>query len=173
MGEGVRTVLCIGDIHGYYDKLQALWANLESSVGPDAFSTALVIFLGDYCDRGPQTREVLDFLISLPARYPAQSRVFLCGNHDLAFAAFVGALPPPPDGSHPSATWREFEANEEREGWFKGEGHERMHVQGRRWGGCIKDRWNAKKGMPYKGSIYDAGPTFESYGVPHGSAGRY
>lgn len=45
-----------------------------------------------------------------------------------------------------------------------------MHVQGRRWGGNIRDRWNPKKGMPYKGSIYDAAPTFESYGVPHGSA---
>lgn len=85
----------------------------------------------------------------------------------------MGALPPAPDGSHPRDTWAEFEANEEREGWFKGEGHAAMHVQGRRWGGCIKDRWNAKKGMPYKGSIYDAGPTFESYGVPHGSAGEF
>lgn len=61
--------------------------------------------------------------------------------------------------------------NEEREGWFKGEGYEGMHVQGRRWGGFIKERFNVQKGMEYKGSIYDAGPTFESYGVPHGSAG--
>lgn len=61
--------------------------------------------------------------------------------------------------------------NEEREGWFKGEGYEGMHVQGRRWGGFIKERFNVKKGTEYKGSIYDAGPTFESYGVPHGSAG--
>lgn len=45
-----------------------------------------------------------------------------------------------------------------------------MHLQGRRWGGVIKEKWNSKKNMPYKGSIYDAGPTFESYGVPHGSS---
>jgi hypothetical protein len=62
-------------------------------------ATALVIFLGDYNDRGPHTRRVLNFLLALPTRYPAQRHVFLCGNHDLAFAAFVGALPPPPNGS--------------------------------------------------------------------------
>jgi hypothetical protein len=48
-----------------------------------------------------------------------------------------------------------------------------MHVQGRRWGGVIKERWNPKKGLPYRGSIYDAQPTFESYGVAHGSPGQF
>ncbi|XP_072981528.1 tyrosine-protein phosphatase RLPH2-like isoform X1 [Typha angustifolia] len=165
-----RTVICIGDIHGYFSKLQSLWANLEAFVGNVAFETALVIFLGDYCDRGGETKDVLDFLISLPSRYPRQRHVYLCGNHDFAFAAFVGALPPTPDGSALSATWAEYEQNEEREGWFKGKGYEEMHVQGRRWGGSMGGRWNPKKGMAFKGSIYDAGPTFESYGVPHGSA---
>ncbi|KAG9444445.1 hypothetical protein H6P81_015785 [Aristolochia fimbriata] len=164
-----RVVICIGDLHGYISKLRSLWSNLQSRLPESAFESALVIFLGDYCDRGPDTRLVLDFLISLPSRYPEQTHVFLCGNHDFAFAAFVGALPPPPDGSPFSATWAEFQANAEREGWFKGTGYENMHVQGRRWGGRIKDRFNAKKGMDYKGSIYDAAPTFESYGVPHGS----
>ncbi|XP_058107855.1 tyrosine-protein phosphatase RLPH2-like isoform X1 [Magnolia sinica] len=165
-----RLVICIGDIHGYISKLRNLWAHLQSTIPPPSFRSALIIFLGDYCDRGPDTRGVLDFLISLPDRFPAQSHVFLCGNHDLAFAAFVGALPTPPDGSPFSATWPEYEVNEEREGWFKGDGYERMHVQGRRWGGSIKASFNEKKGIEYKGSIYDAGPTFESYGVPHGSA---
>ncbi|KAG1330993.1 Serine/threonine-protein phosphatase BSL2 like [Cocos nucifera] len=165
-----RTVICVGDIHGFSSKLQLLWSNLEVAVGAPAFESALVIFLGDYCDRGPDTHQVLDFLLSLPSRHPGQRHVFLCGNHDFAFAAFVGALPPPLDGSPFSATWAEYENSEEREGWFKGEGYEAMHVQGRRWGGNMGGRWNPKKRMPYKGSIYDAGPTFESYGVPNGSA---
>ncbi|KAL5976397.1 hypothetical protein ACLOJK_020728 [Asimina triloba] len=168
--ENPRLVICIGDIHGYISKLQNVWANLQSAVSPPSFQSSLIIFVGDYCDRGPDTRAVLDFLISLPARYPRQSHVFLCGNHDFAFAAFVGALPPPPDGSPFSATWEEYLENEEREGWFKGDGYEQMHVQGRRWGGKIKVKYNEKKKTEYKGSIYDAGPTFESYGVPHGSA---
>uniref|UniRef100_K3Y9H0 Calcineurin-like phosphoesterase domain-containing protein n=1 Tax=Setaria italica TaxID=4555 RepID=K3Y9H0_SETIT len=164
-----RTVICVGDVHGYIAKLESLWSNLQSALPADAFATALVIFLGDYNDRGPHTREVLDFLLALPGRHPAQRHVFLCGNHDLAFAAFVGVLPPPPDGSPFSATWDEYIHNEEHEGWFRGPGYEGMHVQGRRWGGVIKERWNPKKGLPYRGSIYDAQPTFESYGVAHGS----
>ncbi|CAN6586928.1 unnamed protein product [Malus baccata var. baccata] len=162
-----RVVSCIGDTHGFHTKLQNLWSNLQSAIDPSDFSTALIIFLGDYCDRGPDTRKVIDFLISLPTRYLNQKHFFLSGNHDLAFAAFVGVLPPPPDGSEFSEVWKEYADSEEREGWFKGDG---MHLQGRRWGGKIKAKFNAAKGTEYKGSIYDAGPTFESYGVPHGSA---
>ncbi|VVA21892.1 PREDICTED: serine/threonine phosphatase [Prunus dulcis] len=165
-----RVVCCIGDTHGFYTKLQNLWSNLQTTIDPSDFNTALIIFLGDYCDRGPDTKKVLDFLISLPSKYPNQRHVFLSGNHDLAFAAFVGVLPKPLDGSEFSVTWKEYEANEEREGWFKGDGYERMHLQGRRWAGSMKDKFNAVKNTQYKGSIYDAGPTFASYGVPHGSA---
>lgn len=166
-----RVICCIGDIHGFISKLQRLWTNLEILIGPSDFQTALIIFLGDYCDRGPDTRQVIDFLISLPTKYPKQSHVFLCGNHDLAFGAFLGVLPSPPDGSTFSKTWKEYEMNEEREGWYKDDGFENMHLQGRRWAGKITVKYNHAKGTDYKGSIYDAGPTFESYGVPHGSAG--
>lgn len=82
-------------------------------------------------------------------------------------------LPKPLDGSHFSEGWREYEDNEEREGWYKGDGYEDMHLQGRRWAGNIKDKFNVAKGIEYKGSIYDAGPTFESYDVPHGSSGTF
>ncbi|KAI7754601.1 hypothetical protein M8C21_005777 [Ambrosia artemisiifolia] len=161
-----RMLICIGDIHGYIRKLQRLWSNLQSLIPPSDFNHARIIFLGDYCDRGPDTRKVLDFLISLPSQYPNQSHVFLAGNHDFAFAAFLGALPPPPDAR---ATWAEFAASEDREGWYKGYGYENMHLQGRRWAGNITVTFNAAKGTEYKGSIYDAGTTFESYGLPHGS----
>lgn len=166
-----RVVCCIGDIHGYITKLQNLWLNLESCIDPSDFETALIIFLGDYCDRGPDTSKVIDFFISLPSKYPKQSHVFLCGNHDFAFGAFLGVLPSPPNGSEFCETWKEYEMSEEREGWYKGEGFENMHLQGRRWAGNHTVKFNAVKGIDYKGSIYDAAPTFESYGVPHGSAG--
>ncbi|KVI07938.1 Metallophosphoesterase domain-containing protein [Cynara cardunculus var. scolymus] len=164
-----RVLICIGDIHGYITKLQNLWSNLQTLIPPSDFQSARIIFLGDYCDRGPDTRKVLDFLIELPSKYPNQSHVFLAGNHDFAFAAFVGSIPPPPDGSAFSATWDEFKPSEEREGWYKDDGYENMHLQGRRWAGKITVKFNAAKGTEYKGSIYDAGTTFESYGVPHGS----
>ncbi|KAF3441701.1 hypothetical protein FNV43_RR15616 [Rhamnella rubrinervis] len=165
-----RVVCCIGDLHGYHTKLRNLWSNLEALIDPSDFRSALIIFLGDYCDRGPDTLKVIDFLISLPSTYPDQKHVFLSGNHDLAFAAFVGVLPLPPDGSKFSEAWKEYEDSEDREGWYKGYGYEKMHLQGRRWAGQIKAKTNAAKGTEYKGSIYDAAPTFESYGVPHGSS---
>ncbi|KAF4384069.1 hypothetical protein G4B88_030965 [Cannabis sativa] len=155
-----RLVCCIGDIHGFPTKLQNLWSNLESSIGTADFNTALIIFLGDYCDRGPNTREVIDFLISLPSKYPHQPP----DGSEFAFAAFLGLVPQPPDGSEFAEAWKEYEENEEREGWYKGEGYENMHLQGRRWSGKIKAKFNVAKGMDYKGSIYDAAPTFESYG---------
>ncbi|XP_027366885.1 uncharacterized protein LOC113873105 [Abrus precatorius] len=164
-----RVVVCIGDIHGYVTKLKNLWSNIEKSIDPSQFETATIIFLGDYCDRGPDTRHVIDFLIALPSLYPRQKHVFLAGNHDLAFAAFLRLLPPPPDGSPFSDGWKEYEASEEREGWYKGEGYENMYLQGRRWSGIIKVKFNTAKGLDYQGSIYDAEPTFLSYGVPHGS----
>ncbi|KAK7392575.1 hypothetical protein VNO78_21018 [Psophocarpus tetragonolobus] len=165
-----RVVICVGDIHGFITKLKNLWSNLENSIDQSEFETATVIFLGDYCDRGPDTRHVIDFLVSLPRRYPRQKHVFLCGNHDLAFAAFLRLLAPPLDGSPFSEGWKEYAANEDREGWFKGEGYEDMYLQGRRWSGNIKVKFNTAKKQDYQGSIYDAAPTFQSYGVPHGSA---
>lgn len=161
-----RTLICVGDIHGYINKLLNLWSNLQSHIDPDSFNSATVIFLGDYCDRGPDTRKVIDFLVSLPAKYPNQKHIFLSGNHDFAFSAFVGIL----RGFDAEETWKEYSGSEDREGWYKGDGYEKMHLQGRRWAGSIKVRFNTVKGIEYKGSIYDAGPTFESYGVPHGSA---
>ncbi|KAK7278631.1 hypothetical protein RJT34_23665 [Clitoria ternatea] len=116
-----RVVICVGDIHGFFDKLQNLWSNLESTIHPSEFETATVIFLGDYCDRGPATRHVIDFFIGLPPRYPRQKHVFISGNHDFAFAAFLRLLPPPPDGSPFSEGWKEYEASEDREGWYKGD----------------------------------------------------
>lgn len=124
-----RTVICVGDIHGHMHRLRELWRNLEAKVGSESFNTATVIFLGDYNDRGPDTKQVLEFLIALPHLYPEQRHVFLCGNHDFGFASFVGALPPLPHGFEYTSTWPEFEHNEEREGWWSGPGQEEIHLQ--------------------------------------------
>lgn len=62
--------------------------------------------------------------------------------------------------------------NEEREGWYRDEGYEGMHLQGRRWAGKMTVEFDTVKGTEFQGSMYDAAPTFDSYGVPHGSAGR-
>eukprot|EP00897_Mesotaenium_endlicherianum_P004257 jgi/Mesen1/385/ME000010S_10845 len=165
-----RVTICVGDIHGHHGRLLRLWRNLETRVTPALFETCTVIFLGDYNDRGPDSRKVYDWLVGLDARHPRQKHVYLAGNHDFSFAAHIGALPratPLPEGFRWSDTWQEMLAAEDREGWWAGEGVEDVHVQGRRWGGRIKEVISAK-GRPYLGSTYDAAPTFASYGVQHG-----
>jgi hypothetical protein len=122
--------VCVGDIHGQLERLQRLYPNLEAKLGAEAFATAIVIFLGDYNDRGPDTKGVLDFLISLPQRYPQQRHVFLCGNHDFAFAAFLGVLPAPPSGDTDyRSTWEKYQQYADREGWWSGPGQEEIHLQ--------------------------------------------
>ena len=66
-------VLAIGDIHGTSNALMALEAAVRFS--PDD----LLITLGDYVDRGPDSAGVLDWLI---ARRKTGKLVALLGNHE-------------------------------------------------------------------------------------------
>ena len=69
----MRT-LAIGDIHGATTALDALLATVVPT------PQDLLVFLGDYVDRGPDTRGVIDRLIAL-----RQSHRVVClrGNHEL------------------------------------------------------------------------------------------
>lgn len=66
-------IIAIGDIHGHLAALRAL---LEA-IAPQPGDT--IVTLGDYVDRGPDSRGVIDELIALSARCRL---VPLLGNHD-------------------------------------------------------------------------------------------
>ena len=66
-------VLAIGDIHGCLRALDALLDSLD-------LHDDELVFLGDYVDRGPDSRGVLERLLELSAR---PGTTFLRGNHDL------------------------------------------------------------------------------------------
>lgn len=67
-----KELVCIGDIHGCYDKLmEALPNGIEDDVG--------YIFLGDYCDRGPDSAKVIKYLLSI---YRRPNVCLLEGNHE-------------------------------------------------------------------------------------------
>jgi serine/threonine protein phosphatase 1 len=68
----------IGDVHGCVDKLQALLAACERVRGG---RDARVVLVGDYIDRGPQSRDVVDFLIHRQ-RGEGSRLVCLRGNHE-------------------------------------------------------------------------------------------
>jgi len=69
----MRT-LAIGDIHGCHTALTALLREVRPAPGDQ------VIFLGDYIDRGPASRSVLEWMIDGERSY---STVFLRGNHEV------------------------------------------------------------------------------------------
>ena len=64
----------IGDIHGQLDKLNSLIRVLPSD--------ADLIFLGDYLDKGADSRKVIDYLIGLSRE---RSCRFLIGNHEFVW----------------------------------------------------------------------------------------
>lgn len=71
----------VGDIHGEREKLDALLASLP--LRPDD----RLVFVGDYVDRGPDSKGVVDRLIALAEDYAC---VFLAGNHESMFLDFLG-----------------------------------------------------------------------------------
>jgi serine/threonine protein phosphatase 1 len=84
--ENIR-IYAVGDIHGCADLLSALLKRIDYDLKTRPVAQALQVFLGDYIDRGPDSRRVLDLLIGRRHRHKA---VFLKGNHELyAFEALT------------------------------------------------------------------------------------
>jgi serine/threonine protein phosphatase 1 len=67
------SIVAIGDIHGCRKSLESLWEKLEPH------KDALHVFIGDYIDRGPDSRGVVDFLLE---KRDERECVFLRGNHE-------------------------------------------------------------------------------------------
>ncbi len=79
----VERILAVGDIHGCYLKLTKLMEKIKLNSEKD-----ILVFLGDYIDRGDQSKEVVDYLIELKKQWP--STVFLLGNHEQMLQEFLG-----------------------------------------------------------------------------------
>jgi serine/threonine protein phosphatase 1 len=73
-----RTI-AVGDVHGERAHLDAVLAKLPAL---DAGDT--LVFLGDYVDRGPNSKQVVERLMTLPTQTPAKV-VCLRGNHEDAW----------------------------------------------------------------------------------------
>ncbi len=84
--DGMR-LYAVGDIHGRDDLLAALMALVEADAARAPELRKVLIFLGDYVDRGLQSKSVLDRLTGDFA--PGFERVFLKGNHELALRQFM------------------------------------------------------------------------------------
>ncbi|EKS27746.1 metallophosphoesterase family protein [Afipia felis] len=82
--DGMR-IYAIGDIHGRVDLLRDKLAAIDADLAARPGVNPLRIFIGDYIDRGPDSRGVIDTLVELGRR---ESCVFLRGNHEAILLDF-------------------------------------------------------------------------------------
>mmetsp|Transcript_27248 Transcript_27248/g.55635 ORF Transcript_27248/g.55635 Transcript_27248/m.55635 type:complete len:334 (-) Transcript_27248:101-1102(-) len=145
----VKKVVCVSDLHGNLPEARALWAKLEQRIGAQELrNNTAVVFLGDFCDRGPNTNGVLDWLIAL--KKELKYGFFLAGNHDFGMQSFLGCVPPTPSQFTSDLSLDSTKKEAYVSGFWPHNVPGGMHYQGRRWGGT---------------SIYEAEQTFASYGV--------
>lgn len=85
--KGLR-LYAVGDVHGRVDLLRKLRHQvLEDAMSADTETRKVIVYLGDYIDRGQQSREVLDLLIHEPL--PSFQSIFLQGNHEASLLEFL------------------------------------------------------------------------------------
>jgi len=99
-----KRLFAIGDIHGRRDLLDALVKRIAQHIASAPSTDNILVFLGDYVDRGPASRGVIERLCGLE-RQTGWRCVFIKGNHDQAVLEFLK------DPSYYSA-WRGFGAAE-------------------------------------------------------------
>jgi len=85
---GGRRVYGIGDVHGRLDLLVELHALIAADVAAAAPAVPpLLVYLGDYVDRGADSKGVVDLLLAPP---PVDAeRICLFGNHERTLLNFL------------------------------------------------------------------------------------
>jgi serine/threonine protein phosphatase 1 len=82
--DGLR-IYAIGDIHGCHAQLESLLTLIDHDVR-DANIAHCVIYLGDYIDRGPASKDVVDSVLKTRLRFRT---ICLRGNHDQMLLDFL------------------------------------------------------------------------------------
>lgn len=85
--EGMR-IYAIGDVHGHLDLLRHMHGRIAAEIDRDRPADWRIVHLGDYVDRGPDSKGVLDFLIEACAADSLRITA-LAGNHDVGFLDFL------------------------------------------------------------------------------------
>lgn len=83
--EGYR-IYAVGDVHGRDDLLSNVFDKIDRHERSHPSPQPVEIFLGDYVDRGPRSRAVVDLLI---ARRRVRDAVLLSGNHEICVLEFL------------------------------------------------------------------------------------
>ena len=84
--DGLR-LYAIGDIHGRLDLLTTLLSRIRADRERHGARRHKIVFLGDYVDRGPESRQVIELLCG--DAMPGSETVYLVGNHEDAMLRFL------------------------------------------------------------------------------------
>lgn len=90
-----ERIYAVGDVHGYRDKLEAIHNSIAADLEARPTASHAILHIGDYTDRGPDSRGVIEFLIGGAAS--GEPWINLFGNHDrmvLRFLAEKGGADP-------------------------------------------------------------------------------
>lgn len=86
-----QAAYAIGDVHGRLDLLEDLLSRIsEDARRHHADQARSLVFLGDYIDRGSESRGVVERLLDDPM--PGFAKTYLMGNHEEAMLAFLEGL---------------------------------------------------------------------------------
>jgi serine/threonine protein phosphatase 1 len=84
-----RRIYAIGDIHGCAEQLAVLHGLIAQDLARRPVASPLLVHIGDYVDRGPDTRGVIDRLVDGPAIHQVPT-VNLMGNHENTMIEALG-----------------------------------------------------------------------------------
>jgi serine/threonine protein phosphatase 1 len=79
-------IYAVGDIHGRADLLNEITARIDDDIRRRPIAHTVEVYLGDYIDRGPDSRTVIDLLA---VRLVANHAVCLRGNHEAVMEGFL------------------------------------------------------------------------------------
>src|SRR4051812_37543269 len=82
---GLR-IYAVGDVHGRADLLQETITRIDEDLARRPAYHAIEVYLGDYIDRGPDSKGVIDLLT---VRLVRNRAVCLRGNHEAVMEAFL------------------------------------------------------------------------------------
>lgn len=86
--DGIR-VYAIGDIHGHADVLAQMHRQIEADIAEQPEVENKIVYIGDYIDRGPNSKGVIDLLVERELTAPEIEHVFIMGNHENAMIEFM------------------------------------------------------------------------------------
>jgi serine/threonine protein phosphatase 1 len=81
-----ERVYAVGDVHGCADLASRMQALIREHAAQAHPASTTVVWLGDYVDRGPSSRQVVDLLLAFARDHRS---VFLMGNHEEALLRFL------------------------------------------------------------------------------------